>query len=1066
MSTALQKTTPGEGPMDANLQENQVAQPAPAALKQVAGSLRFDWTMIVLCSWLLTGVYIDGWAHNHFYIIDTFFTPWHAVLYSGFLSIVIFLAIVLVRNVRKGYLWWAAVPPGYGLSLLGIVIFGIGGVSDFFWHTLFGFDVELATLLSPTHLMLAAGGLLIVSGPLRAAWLRPERNAKLRWFSQLPLILSLTFVLGALAFMTSFAHPFVSIAAMSTFQPAGTSNYITYLKDLVESWGVLSILLQSGLLIGTMLLIIRRQRAPLGTFTIMLSVSLLMSCVLLGNYILIPVAILSGLAADIFYRLLRPSVERVGALRLFVFVVPVCLFLLYFLDLRLFKNVWWPLTIWSGSIFMSGITGLLLSYLFVPPLRNGAKPVPLFLTSFQLTRRRVLVGLAGLGLAAGGLVAAGDLLLHRSSALGPGFPETFGGPTNFYATGSQAIVNVPDFLYQASSALNSAAWSPNGKLIASANSDGTIQIWSASGKAGAVMEGAALFTYRKHSKAATDLAWSPDGKYIASASEDGTVQMWHVSTGVSLFTYRGHSGRVFATAWSPDGSQLASAGEDKTVHIWHAATGADILIYREHTEAVIALAWSPDSTRIASAGAKGSALVWDVTTATRITAFQVDDTQGNTTDVVWSPDGTYIATARSTLSIWNASNGTQLFQCQDMNNDILCVAWSPNGKRFITGQADGSVYIWTSFQSQNATAFSSSGESDIKYGGDALLSGGGGGVSTTSFLLLCQGHNGTVNAVGWSSDSRHAVSAGIDSTIQVWDTFVGNTQIIYQHNFASADWSPDGKSIASIVGKGIVEIWDAATATANVTYNKHPSKSTITCLTWSPDSQRMISASDDGTVLVWDTRTALTLFSAKLPQSVVYATWLSSGKHVALIDGKGVVQVWDATTGHVMKKYQKQDMGVSTAAWSPDEKHLAIVDQNGRAHILDALNVSTLPPLLLNLRGVTALAWSPNGRQLASADGGVIQVWDAATGNITFSCQDSQYGTIELMWAPDGKRLAFTNNEGVQVWDVTDGTLLLTYLGLTGSQGAIFTASWSPDGKRIASTSNDGSVQVWSASPM
>lgn len=95
--------------MSADSQDDLVGQ--MAAYKRVDGSVRFDWLMIALCSWLLIGVYIDGWAHNHFNIIDTFFTPWHAVLYSGFLSIVIFLAITLARNIRQGFYWWAAVPP-------------------------------------------------------------------------------------------------------------------------------------------------------------------------------------------------------------------------------------------------------------------------------------------------------------------------------------------------------------------------------------------------------------------------------------------------------------------------------------------------------------------------------------------------------------------------------------------------------------------------------------------------------------------------------------------------------------------------------------------------------------------------------------------------------------------------------------------------------------------------------------------------------------------------------------------------------------------------------------------
>jgi|GEM_PF-117738 len=1050
--------------MDANVQADQVGQPAPAGLKQAAGSIRFDWVMIVLCGWLLAGVYIDGWAHNHFNIIDTFFTPWHAVLYSGFLSIALFLVGTLALNTRRGCFWWSAVPPGYGFSLVGVLVFGIGGISDFFWHTLFGFDVELATLLSPTHLMLAAGGVLIVSGPLRAAWLRPESAAKPRWLSQLPLVVSLTFVLGALAFMTSFAHPFVSLPATTRYNMVNS----IYLNDLIETWGVLGILLQSGLLIGTMLLLIRRQRVPLGTFTVMFSISFSTASVLLGNYFLIPVAVLGGLAADIFYRLFRPSVERVGALRLFVFVVPVCLFALYFLDLRLFRTIWWPLTIWSGSIVMAGITGLLLSYLFVPPLRNDAKPAPSFLTSFQLTRRRMLIGLAGLGLAAGGVVVAGGLVLRRSRASDNGNQSVTGGPVYFYATGAQAILNVPALLRQASGAVNSLAWSPNGQWIASANSDGTVQIWPATVKAGAGGEGGALFIYRKHGKAVTGVAWSPDGQYIASASEDGTVLLWNASTGVTRLAYQGHSGSVLALAWSPDGGQIASAGEDKTVQIWDASSGARISTYRGHSEAVSAVAWSPDGKRIVSATAKGNARVWNAASAALISAFLIEVGSSNAVSVVWSPDGKYIASAMSNLTVWDASTGALLYLYVDESFDIISVAWSPDGKRFITGLANGSVYIWTSFLFQKTGGLPSFRESNVQSGRSSLLSGGGGDdSSTTAFLLLCNGHTGTVNGVAWSPDSIHAVSAGADGTLQFVDTSVGNTSMIYQNSLTSASWSPDGGSIASTVGSATVEIWDVASATAIITYRKHPSGSTITSLAWSPDGKKMISASDDGTVLIWDAQTGATLLSPpKQAVSIVEVTWLPDGKRVAMIDGQGMMQVWDAITGRVLVKSQKQKMQVLTAAWSPDNKRVAVVDENGQAQVWDAISGSVLLPPLLYLRGMTALAWTPNGKQLASAAGELVQVWDEATGEVLFSYQGDQSTVYDLTWAADGKRLAFTSGLGVQVWDVTRGTLLLTYRGLAGYPGAMYTVAWSPDGKSIASTSNDGSVQVWLASPV
>jgi len=96
--------------------------------------------------------------------------------------------------------------------------------------------------------------------------------------------------------------------------------------------------------------------------------------------------------------------------------------------------------------------------------------------------------------------------------------------------------------------------------------------------------GTTLVTYYGHGARVLGLCWSPDGKYIASASADKTVQVWEAETGNSLirypgrevftnrtfFTYEGHRDDVRAGAWSPDGTRLASGGHDAMVRVWDA----------------------------------------------------------------------------------------------------------------------------------------------------------------------------------------------------------------------------------------------------------------------------------------------------------------------------------------------------------------------------------------------------------------------------------------------------------------------------------------------------------------
>ena len=70
-----------------------------------AGSLGFDWLVAILSTFFVGGLYLDGWAHIHVPDLETFFTPWHAVLYSGFLAVAAALIGVVVLNHRRGASW-------------------------------------------------------------------------------------------------------------------------------------------------------------------------------------------------------------------------------------------------------------------------------------------------------------------------------------------------------------------------------------------------------------------------------------------------------------------------------------------------------------------------------------------------------------------------------------------------------------------------------------------------------------------------------------------------------------------------------------------------------------------------------------------------------------------------------------------------------------------------------------------------------------------------------------------------------------------------------------------------
>jgi WD40 repeat protein len=94
-----------------------------------------------------------------------------------------------------------------------------------------------------------------------------------------------------------------------------------------------------------------------------------------------------------------------------------------------------------------------------------------------------------------------------------------------------------------------------------------VRVWNATG-------GAELAVLGGHDGFVESVAFSPDGRRIASGSRDNTVRVWNATGGAELAVLRGHDGSVEGVAFSPDGRRIASMSNDGTVRVWDAQLGA------------------------------------------------------------------------------------------------------------------------------------------------------------------------------------------------------------------------------------------------------------------------------------------------------------------------------------------------------------------------------------------------------------------------------------------------------------------------------------------------------------